>query len=271
MAYTFGGAVGSRCSVTSLISLGATATAGVVTGWYYPTTLTATRRYWGAGTIFGARVAATTSEIELLTDNATTDGLWTTSGAGIATGNWYFLAVIWANNNTGPATSWRVYLGTPDTAPALVSLTTTTSPVGNFTGSATYVQGNTSASNVSFQGEITDTCLIATSTFNATTSPLGIAASTTITAAEEANILNRYILPLWAGDPARAANHLPQAPNTFDFMYWPATLTANVQRRGSGITALTWIAPTLTSAVYSAGGSPRPQRSVMVSHPFVPH
>lgn len=269
MPYTFGGAVGSRCTITSNVSTGANSTAGIFTGWYLPTTLTATRRYFSAGAIFGAEVGSTTSEIVLRTDN-TTDGQWTTSGAGITTGIWYFLAVLYVASNTGPVCNWRVYLGTSETPPVLQSLTNNTAPAGNFVGSTTVTFGNTSANNVAFQGDIADISYFATSSFGATTSPLNISVATALTADEEAHILRRYILPMYEGNPARAWANVPIGANVYDSWYWSGLALANAQRRTNTLTSTTWIAPTLTSSVVSLNGSPRPARSPVLAGPFLP-
>lgn len=254
MAYTFGGAVGSRCSWTISNSAGASANLGVVTGWWYPTTLTATRRYWGAGAVFGARVATTTSEIEMLTDHATTDGVRTTSGAGIAVNNWYFLAWIWAVNNSGPTHLWRCYLGTPETAPTELTVNLTTAGSGNLTGNTTAVFGNTSASNVSFQGDIAD-CSLFTTPNAGTTSPLGIAVSTALTQTEADRIRDTYILPMWAGNPGLAVRNRPGASQ--DFNYWRGN-NGGVMLRYNTQGGSVIVAPAMTSATFSANGSPRP-------------
>lgn len=261
MPYTYGGVVGSRCQWTASLTQGGNGGLGVMTGWFLPTTLTATRRYFAYGAVFGARVASTTSEIEMLTDNATTDGVRTTSGCGMVVDQWQFLAFIWAVSNTGPASNWRVYRGTVDTAPTEVTVNNTTAPVGNLTGSTTVGIGNDQNNSTAFQGDIAH-CSLFTTTTTGVSGPLGISAATTITQAEADRIRDTWIMPLWLGRPDLA--FLNRTTATFEFSYWPAEGPgANVYRVSyNGVAP--FIAPTLTSSVVSTNGPPRPT----IGHPL---
>ena len=265
MAYTFGGAVGSRCAFTTTLTNWQSANMGVITGWYRPTTLTATRRYWGAGTVIHARVGTTTSEISMQTNNGTTAGVWTTSGAGIAVNTWWFVAWIWALNNTGPAGNWRVYVGTVETAPQEVTVNTTTSPVGNYTGSTAFTFGNDTNNSLSYRGDLADLSLLGTSATGAA-SLLNIAATTAITQLEADHIYQTWILPHWLGRPQEVWDRPVSV--SCDYFYWPAHPLANVYRK-SNQAVVTHVAPTLTSATVSANGNPRPLYTPALSAPYV--
>lgn len=271
MTYTFGGAVGSRCNWTSSITVGNSGSTGVMTGWFYPTTLTATRRYFSAGTIFGARIAGTTSEIEMLTDNATTDGVWVTSGAGITTNSWWFVAVAWVVNDTGPLGSWRVWVGTPSIPPQEVSVSQTTGPVGSLTGSTNCTFGNTGSNNVSFQGELADLSLGTSATGGAASNAFGLVGGSTAITNDEAEWLRRFwVTRHWQGDPGGAVmsrTKVDRGTNAWDYFYWSATPLAYLQRNRD-IAGNTWIVPTLTSSVVSVAGSPRPAISLVNAGAF---
>ena len=75
MAYTFGGATTDDITFASAITIGANSRAALICGWWYPTTLTATRKLWSANStgIVGAEIDTTTSELRLRSDNTTDD------------------------------------------------------------------------------------------------------------------------------------------------------------------------------------------------------
>lgn len=201
MAWTFGGVNNSRMVTSIFANIGNTQSMSLICGWWYPTTLTAGRAYWSSGPTVSARVAATTSEMTLHTDN-TTDGQWTTSGAAIAVNEWKFLAFMLTCFNTGPAAAWRVWVGKNDTVPTEVTVTLNTAPVGNFTGGTTIIMGQLGTSGtVAFQGDIGDYVGISQSPVTVGRGPLGLAAFGAITQDEADNALNRLVIPIWKGDP----------------------------------------------------------------------
>lgn len=219
MSYTFGGATGDDINgVTN--NMGATNTASIVAGWWYPTTLTAGRGYWSAGSVFGAEVGTTTSEIRLRTDNVT-DGAWDTSGAGIATNKWWFLAFANSCLNAGPATAWRVWVGDLDTRPTEVTVSVNTANSGNFSGATGMVQGNKGATGtVSFQGEGGSMTWIRTLSPNVN-GLVPVATSGTITNAEAQYMLERIVLPLWAGEVPPWFRTRVQTGNVANAMHYP--------------------------------------------------
>ena len=204
MAWQFGTPTNNRVQV-SQIGTGATLRTGLVAGWWKPTTLTAGRTYWSQGSIVSARIAATTSEMTLHTDN-TTDGLWTTSGAGVVVDQWQFLAFMLSTLNGTPSAAWRVWRGTNDIAPTEVTVVTppTTAPAGNFTGTGTFTMGQLGSGTVAFIGQLGSMFSMAKEgTVNAGSSlrgPLKTAAYGAITQDEANVVLERVIRPLWLGN-----------------------------------------------------------------------
>lgn len=205
MPYTYGAGTGDDTTFVVGVSLGATAVPCLVTGWFYPTTLTATRKLWSANTtgIFGAEVDTTTSQIRLRSDN-TTDGQWTCNPA-IVIDEWRFLAFLFSGLDTGPAGAWRVWSGTVDTPPVEHSVTVAVAPVGNFVGSTGFYVGNGGTGTLAYQGSIAQVSLIATSS-TAALARLGIATAGTITQAEANRILTYIVTPLWEGYPVHMTN-----------------------------------------------------------------
>lgn len=195
MSYTCGAATGDDIAMT-LSSMGANTASCFVAGWWKPTTLTATRGLWSAGSIFGAEIDTTTSELRLRTDN-TTDGQWTTTGVGLTVDEWKFLAFANSCSNTGPTATWVVWSGTGETAPQQVTVTQNTAPSGNFTGSTAPVLGNKGTGTLAFQGEIGPAVFARHSA-----SIAGYVPTTTAgTIAQEGIdvIYERLVLPIWSG------------------------------------------------------------------------
>jgi hypothetical protein len=200
VALTWGGTAATTATLNAVLAFGATARACLITAWYYPTTLTAGRKLFGAGATWGAEVDTTTDELRLRTDN-TTDGQWTTTGVDMAVNEWKFIAIMNSTLNTGPAGAWRVWVGTAESAPVEATVTVATSPVGNFTGSTTLSIGNSGAATVAWQGDIESMYAVTTSqTAGVTTNPFSVAAYGAITNAEAQLALERYVRPLWLGD-----------------------------------------------------------------------
>lgn len=199
MSYTFGGATADDIVCTSALNMGADNSASFVAGWWYPTTLTATRGYWSAGNVFGAEVDTTTSEIRLRTDN-TTDGQWVTSGAGIDVNRWWFLAFLAATENTTVAGAWRVWVGTADTAPVIQTPAVSVSRSGNYSGATTRYLGNKGTGTLAFQGDIGWGVFASTTTIGIN-SPFYIGTSGAIADTEARLVEERWVLPLWRGMP----------------------------------------------------------------------
>lgn len=203
MAYTFGAATGDDISHTTF-SAGGNNTVSLFMGWFYPTTLTATRGLFSWSTVFGAEIDTTTSELRLRTDN-TTDGQWTTTGVGLTLNEWKFIAVAATCSNTGPTAQWLVFSGTDVTAPSAVTVTQATAPAGNFVGSSSFTVGNRGVATQAFQGDIGPYLVVSQTTISGTTVPLPTQNAGSFTQSESDIIKNAIILPFWMGNqfPAR--------------------------------------------------------------------
>ena len=124
----------------------------LVTGWWYPTTLTAGRCYWGSGSVTKLAVGTTTSQLVLTIDQATTDSVYTIAGAGIVVNTWHFIAIA-ASMTATPANSVKCWIGTENRAPQEFTVTTTTGPSGAPVGSTSQFLGNVNVGSLSFQGD----------------------------------------------------------------------------------------------------------------------
>lgn len=257
MSYTFGAAASDRINLSTSqpVSWAVDNGSFLVAGWFYPTTLTATRKYWGAGAIIGAQVDTTTSEIRMFTDN-TTDGQWLTSGAGIVTNKWQFIAWHAATENTTVAGEWRVWVGDGDTPPTEVTVTNPTPRSGNYTASATSVVGNDTAGTVAFQGDISNVLMIAQNSANSA-NPLPRQTSGVISNAEAEYVLKKIVEPLWRGDfdpnvlITGAGNNLNTV--VFDLSSNPAVIRCVGGSTGSSAYA----SVTITGATFTQHEPPR--------------
>ena len=220
MSFVFGGATGDDVRFTTGVSAGATGQHTLVCMWVYPTTLTAGRGLWSFGTVFGAEIGTTTSEVTLRTDN-TTDSVWNTSGLGLVTNKWQFLAFLNSCNNTGPATSWRVWIGDNETSPVEVTATQATAPVGSFVGTTALCIGNKgTAGVVAFQGTIGSfTCMIQGTTGINYSIPLTTAGTIPQEAANQ--VLERLVRPLWQGRPDWKFWLLPTSSGSHEILHCP--------------------------------------------------
>lgn len=170
-----------------------------VCGWWYPTTLTATRRLWSLAAVIGVEINTTTSELRLKTDN-TTDGQWTTSGVNLTLNEWKFIAFFGTFTNTGPAAQWRVWAGTVETCPAEVTVSVAVAPVGNFVAASAFNLGNTQAGSVSWQGLIGNANTIVCSAGSLQNFPLPNTTSGTITNDEANIVFQQLVIPYWSGE-----------------------------------------------------------------------
>ena len=258
MPYTFCPTVqtGDDIVVSAPVTLGASGRVLLVTGWWLPNTLTATRGLWSLGNTIGAEVDTTTSEMRLRTDN-TTDGQWTTTGAGLTVGKWSFFAFMLLTHNTGPLGSWRVWAGTVETPPQPVTVTVATSPNGNHTGNANFYVGNKGSGALAFQGDIADATLVyALTTSNTGAAHPFLVESLTAAIADAAAqwTYDTFVVPLWNGDVANVNRSL--------IGYWHNSLDLLGQYVGyheSDATALNPRATTINGALPSTtNGAPRP-------------
>lgn len=206
MPLTFGAATSNYSNIVTL-SFGSSGLAGLFTGWFYPTTLTAGRYLFSMGTNsttanFGVKVGTTTSTLQLTSATAT-PGLWTATAdttlfpSGIVINQWHFIAGL-CSIVTGPTVAWRMWVGTESTPPTPMTVTQTTAPAGALATGTTYIGNNSNVGTASFQGDIGQIMFLYAT--GSTTSPLPIATAGTISADEALLIEQTYLLPVWLGN-----------------------------------------------------------------------
>jgi hypothetical protein len=197
VAWTTGNVTNNRRNTTAGIVVNSASSSLFVAGWFLPTTLTAGNSLWSIGSIVGARVAATTSELNFDTDNVT-DGQWLTSGLGLTTGQWWFLA--WAlNSGTAPASGWAMWAGTVDTAPAAVTVTNPTAPVGAFTSNGGISISNRGTGTVAFVGDTGD--MVFAHAGASTAGPMRANPAGAFLQVDIDRMYEQLVLPVWRGDP----------------------------------------------------------------------
>lgn len=220
MAWKTGFTINARRFSNLNASVAGSTSAILIAGWFYPTTLTAGRGLWAVDTITGSRIATTTSELNMDTNNVT-DGQWLTSGLGLAVDTWRFIAWM-LNTGTAPAAAWRVWAGTVDTAPTEITVTNPTAASGNFTAATAFTLGNRGNSSVAFQGDIGDAVFIHQGV--ATAGPLGVAAGGTITQDEADQVYRTLVVPIWKGNAFPPATRTFAGLNAFEATFIPGDL-----------------------------------------------
>lgn len=269
MSYTFGGGTGDDVTWSSTTTLGAASRVCLVAGWWKPTTLTAGRTLWSAGNVLSAAIHSTTSELVLTVDNATTDGTWTTTGAGLTVNAWTFLAFM-LNTSSTPGAAWTVWSGTELVAPAQCTITAGTAMSGALTGNATTYVGNKGTGTVAFQGQIENVVVgVSSAGAGAAVNPFGIAAFGTTTAAEALAVEERFVRPIWLGEHA-AAKRANVFAGAWDWSYLPFSgpLFAVERVIRSSASVAPRVAPTVNGATVSAERGPRPDGLGTSSAPF---
>ncbi len=255
MAYTVGAGTCDDIAFSTGTSLGADNGSQFVCGWWYPTTLTATRGYWSAGATFGAEVDGTTSEIRMRTDN-TTDGQWVTSGAGITTDKWWFLAWLNASENTTVAGAWKVWVGDLQNPPVSVTVTNPTVRSGNYTGSSSCVIGNKGTGTLAFQGGVGWGAFMVTTTVGVL-GPFGIRTSGVNDAYAEELTYRRRALPFLSGNPDISQFTPAANAAAMQMVHFSGDLTGRLYRRGQANVDAHSMA-TLNGVTYSAAREPIP-------------
>lgn len=170
----------------------------MICGWFYPTTLTATRGLFSVGTVHRIEIDATTSELAIFIQRVTTPTKFTTTGLGLAINQWTFIACLqsWANAAVDPAI--RVWRSFGSDVPQLVSTAIPTGGNGSgnmSTGAAVTIGNVASTGTVAFQGDIGRFDYV----LSTVSASLTRNASGTISADEELQIWYQYVVPLWSG------------------------------------------------------------------------
>ena len=234
----------------------------LVCGWWRPTTAVAgSARLWSFGNTMGCSYD-TSDRLNIITQNATTNGSWHAASCGFVTDEWLFVAVLAATENTGVLNALRVWTGTISTAPEARTVSVTTTPVGNFTGSSAFYIGNrgTSAS-LSWGGQIADVSVMVTSANYgvANMHPFGINLTGVITDAEALYVYQTLVLPLWLGDTSvmwRYRNHTGVAAFHCGLDVGAATVGIS---RSTATGAVMPVTTTVNGATWSQEGAPRPR------------
>lgn len=238
MAYTFGAATGDDINGISagIGNIGANSSNALVAGWWYPTTLTATRAYWGISVSTGMRVSGTTSEIGIAIDR-TTDALWTSSGAAIAINQWHFIASLFSVSSGG-APAHRLWVGNNGDSPTERTISVTTGGSGSGVGSTTRLIGNTSAAaSLAFQGDIGQ---VVFTYCNGALAVLPTAAFGTITQAEADRIFSMVVLPLFYGSiPRTLVDHVSVLTGTLSTILFDQEASPSLQTEVLKSTAAT--------------------------------
>lgn len=253
MSYTFGAAATDDITGGTGFTAGADNGSNLVAGWWYPTTLTATRGYWSFGNTYGAEVDAGTSEIRMRTDN-TTDGQWLTSGAGITTNKWWFLAFLNASENTTVAGAWRVWVGDAENHPTEVTVTNPTTRSGNYTGSATFYLGNKGTGSLAFQGDIGWACTVGCAAVGQM-NPFTISTSGAISNDEAAETYRRWIEPIYLGRP-RMDMYPTQGNATFNVTHFDLTMPLGAKSTWGHSLNPANTRPTINGATFSENQPP---------------
>jgi len=221
MAYTFGGTTGDDLTWTESASpWGATQRSGLICGWYYPTTLTAGKALWSVGAVHRAVIAATTSEIDLWFDR-TTDTQWRTSGLGLATGQWHFIAMLNNSFNTGPVTNWKVWRSVGTDIPTPVTVSQIAAGSGNATSNTIVTVGNIGATGTSaFEGDIGRFDFFMGTVANAfldnTNGSIGTEA--------ERIAFEQVVIPIWKGEMPTFLKSGTQSNNGITHIVWDLDL-----------------------------------------------
>lgn len=205
MPYTFGAVNTDDLSLPIASSITGASVSGMLLIWVYPTTLTAGRAIAGFGNNLGRIIInTTTSELDVALGAATTDGVWTSSGLGLATGSWRFLAFAWTAI-AGPTMEVALWAGDGVTPPVAVTITQTTAPVGTFSSQSTMSIGATAtAATTAWQGDIGPLDVISTGIAAGATHPFGQSAYGAFGADSIEMMYSRFVRPIWSGSYRQA-------------------------------------------------------------------
>lgn len=259
MSYTYGAAASNDITWATGVLAGAASSAFLVCGWWRPTTITAGRGLWSFGnTGICARWSTIANQIDLVTNNVTTDGVWNTTTANFVAGNWYFMACLYQTSTA--TTNITFWSGTGSNTPIKFALTNTTAPVGNNTAStAVFYLGNIGTSTTAgFQGQIGSCNLFQLSGNSVPNNPFLISNFTSLSADEENYIYTEFVIPSWLGVkfPTACQNisFSSLTPPTWQACYFDMEASGGnliINRFGDTLNALTSTVGTNTGGVFS--------------------
>lgn len=205
MPAVFGANTGDDFKPGDAITLAAGG-AQLVFGWFYPTTLTAGKGYWGhTSATHNAAVDAATDEIAFTFARTTTDALWSSTDADITVNNWWFIAMFCRGTGAAWMLPPALWVGTPTLPPTARTVTQTVAGSGTVQASGTALGfGNTGPSDANaFEGDIGHVGQI--HVFNesdplANVFQLNNVSSSALTTEESDFIYRTFVVPTWFGD-----------------------------------------------------------------------
>lgn len=165
--------------------------------WCYPTNLTQSPYIWTQG--FGTYLVTDNGDgMDFIISGATTSGQYAIDYI-LSTNQWYFIAVYFNPEDTGPVDLIRVWVGTPDAAPVMYTPTQTQARVGAINNADTSFNiGNTDDATLGFQGLIDEVTRLWIGTVNRCCFSTQDA-SGTLASGEIDNIEKRIVLPAYYG------------------------------------------------------------------------
>lgn len=279
MAYTISGTT-TRVAWPSRLSPTSANVNSLTFGWWKPTSLVAGRFYLGNGgsgnPVGGLLVASTTSEINIQLPFSTVNGVFTSSGAGIAVNNWYFVAAM-TSIYASATIAARLWVGLDSGTPVEVPVTKTTSALGTATSTLSFFAGNSPnlGQNLPCLCDMVG-CVVSLNPVSGN-DPFGISSLGTITQDEADGIFRNYVLPIWAGqgfaprggppgDVSNASNSAAYAEVIDLDRALPAVLYSPAP---NNTTVVGSIAATISGATQSLERSPRsPWISGQPFHPW---
>lgn len=257
MAITTGAATTDNLSIGGNTLTGGGPAVAMVWGWIKVDTFTSGRCIHNTlklDTTLG------TNEFRLILTRLTTSAETRTSGANIVVGEWTFVCT--ASICTTAAHDSRIWVGTISTPPVKQTLSSAVAGSGNFSSSGITVLGNLTASGTTaFQGTSDGWGGAFTAdTTTGGTHPFGLSSLTALTAADDAFLLQRFVLPAWLGETPKVVMSTGTVATARSGQYVtgqnaPYQMTST-QRRTTA-TDLTTGAATVTGTVASQERCPR--------------
>lgn len=173
-------------------------TTTLITGWWYPTSLTSTNVLW-AYTVSGnnrVQIDTTTTQLRLISSNSSTNAQYTASLIPITTNTWWFFAFLYCRSTNTEGI--RVWQGTENSPPLPMTVTNTVAGNNNYSSVLTFGIGNAALGTTSWAGDIDSITQVYQGTVS-TAGPLPTQTAGTITNNEADAIYNRWVFPLWNG------------------------------------------------------------------------
>lgn len=261
MAWTFGGATSDKLVTTGNVQLAASSSM-FLAGWFYPTTLTAARVLWAETATSKIVIGSPTNLLQITLDKSTTDNVINID-VGLQANVWQFIALAISVNasSVGVAHGW---VGTTDIPPNPTAIvgTQVQAGSGSLVSTVAHCIGNLNTiGTVAFQGDIGQIIhIVAQQT--APNQGLSIATAGTITAADDLNIFNNLVNPLYNGilpmemmlSPASVA--VVYAVDIYDLGCQPP-MVVNLTEAAGVTTDTTPLVMTPSGAVWTEARQPR--------------